>query len=112
MRSLALLLVLTAVLAAEDVPLASLPPVVRATVEAEAKGRPIAWIRRDIYDGAFCYAVALEQEGLDARIYVGQDGVVLGRRENRKINEAAQDVKEGVREAGEAVKEGVREVLE
>jgi len=111
MRAIALFLLLQALLTAEDLPLATLAPAVRATIEAEAKGRTIAWIRRDAYDGTPCYAVALEQKGLDARIYVGDDGVVLGRRENRKVNDAASEVKEGAREAGQAIRDGVREIF-
>lgn len=54
-----------------------LPPAVQQTVRREAGGRELADIDRETWGGQPAYEVEFKQPGLNARIYVAEDGALL-----------------------------------
>jgi len=82
---------LTALSAAEDIDqtLLDLPAPVKATIQREATGKSIGVIERGTRDGLAIYYVQIELlEGMDKRLTIASDGVVMKITEYPAVNEA------------------------
>lgn len=73
---------------ASDQTLLHLPAPVTSTIEREANGRTIAAIACDERDGRRVYRVRITQEGIDQRLLIGSDGMVLDSTDHSALNQA------------------------
>jgi uncharacterized membrane protein YkoI len=57
--------------------LSDLPDAVQQTARTEARGREIADIDRETWQGRQVYEIEFKERGLNSRVYVGEDGKVV-----------------------------------
>jgi hypothetical protein len=64
---------------ADEVPLAQVPPAVRATIEREMQGGRLKEIERETKNGRVVYEVEMVRDGKERELHIAEDGTVLKR---------------------------------
>lgn len=67
-----------------SVSLADLPKAVQQSIQNEAKGRAIADIDRETWNGRTVYEVEFRAKGLNPQVHVAEDGSIVGGEEARR----------------------------